>query len=85
MKAWTILRTQKNRIMVVLALVLLAALLLPQITWAAGPPTAPQFTCTGLGFGGTSGATSPHASCHHYLGLLELYRTGALEYHAPGR
>jgi hypothetical protein len=85
MKAWTILRTQKNGIMVAAALLLLVALLLPQIALAAGPPAAPQFTCTGLGFGGESGTAGQGASCDHYLGLLGLYRTGALEYHAPGR
>jgi hypothetical protein len=82
MKALTSLRAQKNRIMVVLALVLLVALLLPQITLAAGPPAVPQFTCTAMG---PRDAADHGASCDHYLGLLELYRTGALEFRAPGR
>ncbi len=85
MRGYSISRLQKKRIQVVLALVLIAALLIPQISWAADNPAAARFTCTGLGFSGTVDLAGHEAACAHYLDLLELYRTGQLEYHAPGR
>jgi hypothetical protein len=76
---------QKNNIQVVLALVLIAALLIPQLSWAADNPAAALRTCSGLGFSGTVDLAGHEAACGHYADLLELYRTGRLEYHAPGR
>jgi hypothetical protein len=85
MKGFSMSQTRKNRIMVVLALVLAAGLLIPQFSWAAEDAPAASFTCTGLGYAGTMGLTGHEAACNHYLDLLELYRTGQLVYHAPGR
>ena len=85
MKGFSIPQLQKNRIQVALALVLIAALLIPQFSWAADVPAGAPLTCTGLGSSGTVDTAGWEAACGHYANLLELYRTGQLEYHAPGR
>jgi hypothetical protein len=85
MRGFSMSQTQKNRSMVVLALVLVAALLVPQFSWAADNAAAVPFTCTGLGYASPVDLAGHEATCSHYLGLLELYRAGQLEYHAPGR
>ena len=85
MKGFSTSKTQKNRIVVILALVLVAALLIPQFSWAADNPAAVPFTGTGLGYVGTAGLAGHEASCSNYFDLIELYRAGKLEYHAPGR
>jgi hypothetical protein len=85
MKGFPMSRTHKGRMVVVLALVLVAALLIPQFSWAADNPAAASFTCTGLGYAGTVGVTGHEAACSHYFDLLERYQAGQLEYHAPGR
>jgi hypothetical protein len=85
MRSFSIPRQQKIRIQVTLALVLIAVLLIPQISWAADNSAATLLTCTGLGFGGTPNFAGHEAACGHYADLLELYRSGQLEYHAPGR
>ena len=85
MKGFSMSQTRKNRMVVVLALVLVAALLIPQLSWAADNPTAASFTCTRLGYAGTVVLAGHEAACSHYFDLLELYRAGELEYHAPGR
>jgi hypothetical protein len=85
MKGFSIPQLQKNRIQVALALVVIAALLIPQFSWAANTPADALLTCTGLGFGSTEDTARWEAACGHYADLLELYRTGQLEYHAPGR
>jgi len=85
MKGFSIPRIQKNTIQVALALVLIAALLIPQFSWAADMSTGALLTCTGLGSGSTADTAGWEAACGHYADLLELYRTGQLEFHAPGR
>lgn len=85
MKGFSMSQTQKNRIMVIVALVLVAALLIPQLSWAAENADAVPVTCTGLGYSGTVDLAGYEATCSHYFDLLELYRAGQLEYHAPGR
>jgi hypothetical protein len=85
MKGFSMSQTRKNRIMVVLALVLVAALLIPQFTWAADNAVAVPFTCTGLGYAGSVSPTGHEATCSRYFDLLERYQAGQLEYHAPGR
>jgi hypothetical protein len=82
MKGFSTSRTQKGRMVVVLALVLVAALLIPGFSWAADTPAAASFTCTGLGYASTAGHEAP---CNHYFDLLGRYQAGQLEYHAPGR
>jgi hypothetical protein len=85
MKGFLMSQTRKNRIMVVLALVLVAAMLIPQLAWAAGNAAAAPVTCTGLGYAGTGDLAGHETSCGHYFDLLELYRAGQQEYHPPGR
>jgi hypothetical protein len=85
MKGFSMSQTRKNRIMVVVALVLIAALLIPEFAWASGKAAAVPATCTGLGYAGTGDLAGHEATCSHYFDLLELYRAGQLEYHAPGR
>jgi hypothetical protein len=85
MSGFSIPRLQKNTIQVVLALVLIAALLVPQFSWAADAPAGPPLTCTGLRFSTAVNLAGNGAACSHYASLLELYRSGQLEYHAPGR
>jgi hypothetical protein len=85
MKGFSIPRLQKNRIHVALALVLIAALLIPQFSWAADTQAGAPLTCTGLGFGATEDTARWEAACSHYADLLELFRAGQLEFHAPGR
>jgi hypothetical protein len=85
MKCFSMSQTQKNRIMVIGVLVLVAALLIPQSSWAAENTAAVPLTCTGLGYAGTIDLAGHEATCSHYFDLLERYRAGQLEYHAPGR
>ena len=85
MRGYPIARLQQNRIQVALALVLVATLLIPQISWAGDNPAATLLTCTGLGFGGTEDLKGYEEACGHYADLLDLYGTGQLEYHSPGR
>jgi hypothetical protein len=85
MKGFSIPRLQKNRMHIVLALVVIAALLIPQYSWAADIPAGAPLTCTGFDFSGTEDPARWEAACSHYADLLDLYRTGQLEYHAPGR
>jgi hypothetical protein len=85
MKGFSMSLARKNGIMVILALVLAAALLIPQFSWAAEDAAAVPSTCTGLGYAVTGDLAGHEAACSHYLDLLELYQTGQLVYHAPGR
>jgi hypothetical protein len=85
MKGFSLLQKRKNRVIVVLALVLIATLLIPQFSWAAEDAAAVPSTCTGLGYAGSGDLAGHEAACSHYFDLLELYRAGQLEYHAPGR
>lgn len=85
MKGFSVPRMQKNTIHVAVALVLIVALLIPQFSWAADEPAGAPLTCTGSDFSGTEDTARWEAACSHYADLLELYRTGQLEFHAPGR
>ena len=85
MNGFLISRLQKNRIQVAFALVLLVALLIPQLSWAAELPADAPRSCTGSGCGSTADPARWEAACSHYADLIELYRTGQLEFHAPGR
>ena len=79
MKSMWIPRTQRSRIAVILALVLIAALLLPQFAWAAQNPATTPGTCSGMGYAGHE------AACDHYLALLQRYKAGELKFCCPGR
>ena len=85
MKGFSMSQTRKNRIMVFLALVLFAALLIPQLSWASGRAAAVPGTCTGLGYAGAGDLAGYEAPCGHYFDLLERYQAGELDYHPPGR
>jgi hypothetical protein len=85
MRGFSIPRQLNRRIQIVLVLVCVAALLVPQFTWAADVPAGPRLTCTGLRFSTAVNLAGNGAACSHYANLLELYRSGQLEYHAPGR
>jgi hypothetical protein len=85
MRGFSIRQLQKNRIQVALALVLIAALMIPQFSWAADIPAPVPLTCTALNPSSAVDLAAQEAACNHYASLLELYRTGKLEYHAPGR
>lgn len=85
MKEFSMSPTRTRSMVLLLALMLVVALLIPQLTWAAPTTAAVSFSCTGLGYVSAIQITWQENACSHYQGLLELYRTGQLVYHAPGR